>query len=129
MKVAMKVAMKAVKSEDRRIANINTAKFEPWLTKDGKEIGQSILQLNDAYPKGVGFHIYKMAPGFTTDAHIHTEDEEFFILEGDIIDNDGTRYEPGDLVWLKKGTEHNSYSENGCTIVVYIKEAEKLIDA
>ena len=124
----MNKPMKAVKPEHRRVANINTAKFEPWLSKDGKETGQSALQLNDAHPKGVGFHIYKMDPGFTTDAHIHTEDEEFFILEGDIVDNDGTRYVPGDLVWLKKGTEHNSYSENSCTLVVYIKKAEELID-
>ena len=119
--------MKTINTEDRRVANINTAEFTPLATKDGSEMGQSVLQLNDAHPKGVGFHIYKMAPGFTTDAHIHTEDEEFFILEGDIIDHDGARYVPGDLVWLRKDTKHNSYTENGCTIVVYIKEAEELI--
>jgi len=119
--------MKTIHSEDRRVANVSSAVFKPLLTKDGSASGQSVLQLNDAHPMGVGFHIYKMAPGFTTDAHIHTEDEEFFVLEGDIVDNDGTRYVPGDLVWLKKGTEHNSYSENGCTLVVYIREAEELI--
>ncbi len=120
--------MKTVKPEDRRVANIHTAAFEPLITADGSDTGQSVLQLNDGNAKGVGFHIYKMAPGFTTDAHVHTEDEEFFVIEGDITDNDGTRYEPGDIVWLKKGTEHNSYSENGCTLVVYIKQAEEMIE-
>jgi quercetin dioxygenase-like cupin family protein len=121
--------MKPINGQDRRIANIHTTQFEPLETQDGSLTGQSVLQINDSQPKGVGFHIYKMAAGFTTDAHIHTEDEEFFILEGDIVDNDGTRYVAGDLVWLKKGTEHNSYSEKGCTLVVYIKEAEEMIHA
>ncbi len=123
----MSNTMKPIKAEDRRVANINTATFTPLATVDGSEIGQSVLQLNDAHPQGVGFHIYKMEPGFTTDAHIHTEDEEFFIIEGDVVDHDGTRYGPGDLVWLRKNTIHNSYSENGCTLVVYIKEAEEMI--
>lgn len=119
--------MKPIKTEDRRVANIHSTPFEPLATQAGNLTGQSVLQVNHSNPKGVGFHIYKMAPGFTTDAHIHTDDEEFFVLEGDIVDNDGTHYVAGDLVWLKKGTEHNSYSENGCTLVVYIKEAEEMI--
>ncbi len=121
--------MKPIKTEDRCVANIHTAAFEPLETQDGNLTGQSVLQVNPSQPNGVGFHIYKMAAGFTTDAHIHTDDEEFFVLEGDIVDNDGTRYVAGDLVWLKKGTEHNSYSENGCTLVVYIKQAEEIINA
>ena len=44
----------------------------------------------------------------------------FYIIEGDLIDHDGTKYGPGDLVWLRKGTEHTSYSPNGCLIVVYL---------
>jgi anti-sigma factor ChrR (cupin superfamily) len=112
-----------IKQEDRRVINVSEGKFTPFFS-DGKQDG-SVLQLNDSKPIGSGFHIYKMAAGETTVAHTHGSDEEFYIIEGDIIDHDGARYGPGDLVWLRKGTEHYSYSPNGCLIVVHL-EADEL---
>lgn len=111
-----------IKSNDRRVANIRDGKFVQLLS-DGVEDG-SVLQLNDAKPLGSGFHIYRMAAGATTVAHKHFGDEEFYIIEGEIVDHDGARYEPGDLVWLRKGTKHTSYSPNGCLLVVYLDAAE-----
>lgn len=108
--------------DDRRVVNIRDAKFEP-LMSDGVEDG-SVLQLNGAKPLGSGFHIYRMAPGTTTVTHTHASDEEFYIIEGDIVDHDGARYGAGDLVWLRKGTKHNSYSPSGCLIVVYLEAGE-----
>lgn len=120
--------MKSVNSGDRVIANINNSVFELWVCEDGSvDESQSVLQLNKSKPFGVGFHLYRMAPGTTTAAHRHTGDEEFFVLDGDLTDNDGTEYQPGDLVLMKEGTEHNSTTRNGCTLVVYIEQAEKEI--
>jgi anti-sigma factor ChrR (cupin superfamily) len=65
-----------------------------------------------------------MEPGYTTIPHQHNGNEEFFIVSGDLTDNDGTVYRAGDLVWLKDGTQHCSYSEHGCVIVVYIPDTE-----
>jgi len=115
--------MKPIRKEQRRIANIHKDKFTVLPNTKGQDIGQSVLQINDE-KNGVGFHVYKMAPGMITETHIHTSHEEFFVLEGDITDNDGTEYAPGDLVWLKAGTEHNSTTKNGCTLLVYIPTAE-----
>ncbi|MGB1010404.1 MAG: cupin domain-containing protein [Thiolinea sp.] len=116
--------MKPIVKEDRRVANIYKTAFKPWETESGGDTGESLIQLNSAYADGVGFHVYRMAPGTTTTPHRHTEDEEFYVLEGELTDNDGTTYRQGDLVWLKKDTEHYSYSEKGCTLIVYIKTAE-----
>jgi len=41
--------------------------------------------------------------------------EEFLILEGDLVDPDGTTFGPGD----EAGTHHNSWTENGCLIAVF----------
>ena len=41
------------------------------------------------------------------------------MLESDLFDHDGTRYGPGDLVWLRDGTTHGSYTEAGCLVVVF----------
>ena len=108
-----------IKAEDRRVANIHEAEYTPFLS-DGMPDGQ-VLQLNDAKPLGTGFHIYKMEAGETTVAHVHDSDEEFLMISGEVIDHDGTRYGPGDLVWLRKGTKHYSYSPNGCLIAVYLE--------
>lgn len=117
--------MKPVKEGERLVANVYRDAFEPLLNSRGEDIGQSVLQLNTELERGVGFHAYKMAPGMTTQSHIHTSHEEFFVLEGDITDNDGTEYVAGDLVLMKAGTEHNSTTKNGCTLLVYIPTQEQ----
>ena len=120
--------MKPIKNDERLIANIYTENFRTLPDTHGNDIGQSILQLNTEVEDGVGFHAYRMAPGMTTQSHIHTSHEEFFVLEGDITDNDGTEYVAGDLVLLKAGTEHNSTTRNGCTLLVYIPTPETMTD-
>ncbi|MFD0860401.1 cupin domain-containing protein [Roseovarius aquimarinus] len=114
--------MEPIKTEDRRVANIREATFTPIET-DGKPDGE-VLQLNTAKPLGAGFYVYRMPPGHTTVAHRHKGDEEFLILEGDLMDNDGTEYGPGDLVWLRDGTEHHSTTRNGCLIAVFAEMPE-----
>jgi len=116
--------MKPISNDERLTTNIYKDNFRMLPDSKGQDIGQSILQLNDEAKDGVGFHAYKMAPGMTTESHVHTSHEEFFVLEGDITDNDGTEYVAGDLVLLKAGTEHNSTTRNGCTLLVYIPTEE-----
>ena len=53
--------------------------------------------------------------------HVHDGHEEFLLLEGELIDHDGFKYEKGDLVWLEAGTEHNSYSPNGALLAVFFR--------
>ena len=77
-----------IKSEDRRVANIRDGKFVT-LFSDGVKDG-SVLQLNDAKPLGSGFHIYRMDPGEATVAHKHFSDEEFYIIEGEIVGDELT---------------------------------------
>ena len=113
--------MDPIAKHNRKVANIRTGKFRNW---DGEDSGQSALQVDDDMPLGVGFHIFRMEPGITTTAHEHTSNEHFYVIEGDIVDHDGVAYGPGDLVCLKKGTRHSSYTENGCLLVVYLGTPE-----
>ena len=114
--------MENVKSKDRRVVNIHDASFEPFMT-DGAVDGH-VLQLNTSKPLGVGFYIYKMEAGTTTVAHRHNGDEEFLMISGDLTDHDGIEYGPGDMVWLRDGSEHSSYTKNGCVIAVYADAVE-----
>ena len=116
--------MKDIKPQDRLIANVTTAPFTPWKNIDGTDSGTAVLQLGRNTKLGVGFHIYRMAPGSSSEAHEHLGDEEFFVIEGSLRDNDGTIYRTGDLVLLKDGTQHYSVSDDGCLLAVYIPKAE-----
>ncbi|MEM7059243.1 MAG: cupin domain-containing protein [Pseudomonadota bacterium] len=111
--------MKPIAAEDRKVANINTGTYEPFLSDNGTPDGD-VLQVNPNNKRGYGFHVYRMEPGQTTVAHRHDGDEEFLVLEGELFDHDGYRYGPGDLVWLRDGTEHCSTSPGGCLLAVYL---------
>jgi len=116
--------MKPVDPKDRRVTNIHEAEFKPFVYDDGLALGDSVLQLDENRPLGVGFHVYRMPPGMTTRPHRHNGDEQFLVLEGELVENDGTVFRKGDLVWLRGGTEHCSFTPNGCLLAVHIAGPE-----
>jgi anti-sigma factor ChrR (cupin superfamily) len=117
--------MDPIAKQDRRVTNIRTGTFKAW--DNDRAPGQSVLQVDDDAPFGVGFHIFRMEPGAVTTPHEHTSNEQFYVIEGDLIDHDGTEYGPGDLVCLKQGTIHNSTTKNGCLLVVHLGTEERSI--
>lgn len=116
--------MRPVTSQDRRVVNIHDATYKPFVYDDGVALGDEVLQLDDGKPLGIGFHVYRMAPGMTTRPHRHNGDEQFLILEGELHENDGTIFRKGDLVWLRDGTEHCSFSPEGCLLAIHIAGPE-----
>ncbi|MCR8547437.1 cupin domain-containing protein [Salipiger sp. P9] len=118
--------MKPILPEQRRVASIHDdAAFAPFDPEGLRETGTSFLKLNPEGARDVGFYIYRMAPGARSAPHRHGGAEEFLILEGELIDNDGTVYRTGDVVWLAPGTEHTSHTETGCLIAVYAEAGEE----
>ena len=117
--------MQTIKPADRRVVNIKTAKFAPFITGGAEVPGQAYLQLDPEFPPGTGFHIYRMAPGSSSQPHEHTCHEQFLVLDGELTDNGGTVYRPGDFVLLAEGTEHSSSTRTGCTLAVFIATPER----
>lgn len=109
---------------DRRIANIHQATYEPFVYPDGVALGDAVLQLDAEKPLGEGFHVYRMPAGMKTRAHRHNGHEQFLVLEGELIESDGTVLKPGDMVFYGDGTEHHSYTPNGCLLAVHIAGPE-----
>jgi anti-sigma factor ChrR (cupin superfamily) len=120
--------VKPASPADRRVANIYSAGFKPFVYADGVALGDSVLQLDDSLPLGVGFHVYRMPPGMTTRPHRHNGHEQFLVLEGELVENDGTVFRKGDLVWLRDGSEHRSFTPNGCLLAVHIAATETTLD-
>lgn len=121
----MTIAMPPVKSADRVVANIRSARFEPFETDGAVIAGQSYLQLDETFAPATGFHVYRMAPGTQSQPHQHTCHESFYVVEGELIDHDGYVYRPGDFVLLKEGTIHNTRTETGATLIVFIRRMER----
>lgn len=118
--------MKPIGADERRVANIrDAAAYKSYDPEGASERGTSFIQLNPKTPQGVGFYIYRMEPGAQSTPHRHGGAEEFVMIEGELIDNDGVVYRPGDVVWLAPGTEHTSHTETGCVIAVYSEAAEE----
>ena len=52
--------------------------------------------------------------------HKHKGYEEFYVIDGELIDDDGKVFKKGDYIKFEKGTKHSSYSKSGCTLLVIL---------
>ena len=70
----------------------------------------------------------RMDPGAVSKPHEHMGHEEFLILEGSLIDNDGTEYQSGDFVSLLPGSKHSSHTPGGCLLLVILRGNNRALD-
>ena len=78
-----------------------------------------IYQLDLSYDRNTGHGAYmiRMEAGTETTAHEHKLREQYLILEGDLVESDGTVLGPGDFVIYEPGSYHSSRTVNGCLLV------------
>ncbi|MFT5219111.1 MAG: mannose-6-phosphate isomerase-like protein (cupin superfamily) [Gammaproteobacteria bacterium] len=103
--------------DKRQIIDTNTAKFDIY--DFGGSALKGVYQLDLTYDRktGHGAYMIRMEPGTVTTKHIHSIREEYLIMEGDVVESDGTVLAPGDYVIYEPGTEHNSRTVGGCTLI------------
>jgi len=101
----------------RKIIDTRTAKFSPYDFGGPTLKGVSQLDLTYDHKSGHGAYMIRMQAGTITTKHIHTVREEYLIMEGDLIESDGTELGPGDYVIYEPGTEHYSRTVHGCTLI------------
>jgi anti-sigma factor ChrR (cupin superfamily) len=103
---------------DRIVVNAHTTPFLPYDLEGPVQADMSWLPLSYDPETGIGSYLMRMEPGAVTIEHDHDVMEEFLVLEGDLVDSDGTVFGPGDFVSYTAGTRHNSWTEGGCLIAV-----------
>ena|SRR5258707_5568356 len=74
---------------------------------------------------GCGSYYFQMLPGAVTTPHRHPRYEEFFVIEGEAIESDGTVLRAGDFISFAPGSEHFTRSETGCLLIVVEWSAER----
>ena len=78
---------------------------------------------------GQGCFIMRFEPGGRSLPHEHTGYEEFVVLEGTLIDNDGAVFRAGDMVSFKPGTRHFSHAPDGCLLAVFMRGVNRPLEA
>lgn len=102
----------------RTVATFDPEGFE--LMQQDSLPGEQVWWRNISFDEatGQGSYLMIMAPGTRSNPHRHNGPEEFYMVEGDLVDCDGTTYRAGDFISLKGGSAHESHSPSGCKIVV-----------
>ena len=76
--------------KNRKIINPSKLKFTPF-NSYGKPIsGMSWHKISYNQNTGVGSYVLKMAPGARSLKHKHQNYEEFYVLDGELTDEDNT---------------------------------------
>ena len=104
-------------NDDRTIVNVNETGFEPYDLEGPVQDDMSLLSVSYDRDTRRGIYVIRMEPGSETIPHIHECMEEFLILEGELIESDGTVLQRGDFTSYRPGTRHNSRTETGCLLV------------
>ena len=101
----------------RRIFATRTIEMKPY-DLDGPvqpEMGWAALSYDARRERGS--YLVRMAPGAATIPHEHANREEFLILEGEAIEDDGTVLKPGDWIVYEPGSRHYTRTVTGCLLL------------
>jgi anti-sigma factor ChrR (cupin superfamily) len=100
----------------RKVINIHRAEMRVYDLEGPVQPEMSWSPLSyDA--DGNGCYLMRMDPGAETIEHTHEGVEDFLILEGELIEPDGTVFRPGDFVSYAPGSRHSSRTETGCFLI------------
>jgi quercetin dioxygenase-like cupin family protein len=105
--------------QQRQITNADSLPLQPY-DLEGPEQLHLIRWLPIRYDRatGVGSYYFQMLPGAVTTPHVHPRYEEFFVIEGEAIESDGTVLRQGDFISFAPGSEHFTRTETGCLLIV-----------
>ena len=106
----------------RKITNLYNVKFEPFDNYGAVVTGMSWHKISyDKKNGGQGSYLLKMEPGAKSLSHEHGGYEEFLMLEGELIDPDNKVFKKGEFVTFEPGSQHSSYTKEGCLILVFMR--------
>jgi anti-sigma factor ChrR (cupin superfamily) len=103
----------------RRVVRTATTPFEAYDLEGPVQPELAWLPVSYDPATGEGTYVMRMQPGAVTIEHEHAGMEEFLVLEGELVDDDGTVFGAGDFVSYRPGTRHSSRTEAGCLLAVF----------
>ena len=106
----------------RKIIDTRSEGFKPYDRYGASIAGMQWIPLSGELLNGeFECFMLQMEAGAVSKPHEHMGFEEFLMLDGELIDCDGTRYQAGDFVRLLPGSKHSSTTPNGCRMLVILR--------
>ena len=104
----------------RKLIRTQEQKFRAY-NRYGKTLpGVEWLPLSGGAEVCKEVYLIRFGPGSRSHPHIHQGSEEFLVLDGELTDDDGMVFRPGDFVRFEPGSKHSSFSKEGCTLLVIL---------
>jgi anti-sigma factor ChrR (cupin superfamily) len=100
------------------------ANSTPWQTTDFEGIQMKVLYKDD---QGRSTILFKMAPGAVVPLHEHTDLEQTFMLEGSLVDHEGT-VTAGNFVWRPGGNTHVARAPEGAVFLSIFNRPNRFFD-
>ena len=106
----------------RKIVNTSSTEFSPYNRYGDPIPGMHWIPLSGELLNGeFESFLLKMDPGANSKPHEHMGIEEFYMVDGILIDNDKVEFKTGDFVKFSPGSKHSSYTPDGCTLLVMLR--------
>ena len=106
----------------RQIINAASDEFKPYDRYGDSIAGMSWIPLSGELQNGeFECFLLRMDAGAQSKPHEHLGFEEFLVIDGELVDCDGTAYQSGDFVRLLPGSKHSSHTPDGCTLLVILR--------
>lgn len=117
-------------SKLRTITKTGNDQYKPY-NRYGDDIpGMSWLPLSGELQNGeFECFLLRMDPGARSKPHEHMGFEEFYMVEGVLIDFDGREFSKGDFVSFKPGSKHSSHTPDGCLLLVMLRGTNRSLSA
>jgi anti-sigma factor ChrR (cupin superfamily) len=114
-------------AEPRIAASAESSDFRPY-DRFGPVIeGLSWFPLRYDPQSGTGSFLLRFARGASSRAHEHGDVEEIVVLSGYLVEPDGRRFGPGEVISFAPGSRHSSHAPEGCTIAVFLRGRNRLL--
>ncbi|MEC9205584.1 MAG: cupin domain-containing protein [Pseudomonadota bacterium] len=92
-----------------------------WNKSPCKGVERIYLERNDCGENAKATSIVRFAPNSYFEEHTHDGGEELLVLDGIFADEFG-KYPKGTYIRNPRGSTHNPYTEDGCTIFVKLRQ-------
>ena len=112
----------------RSVRSAGDADFVPF-ERYGEPIeGMTWCPLSIGEDDDLEIYLLRIAAGSQTYPHEHVGSEQFLVLEGSLIDCDGTRIKAGTFARFEAGSRHHSSTDEDCLLMVVMRTANRRLE-
>jgi len=112
----------------RKVTETASADWRPYDRYGEPIAGMWWIPLTEDTELSRATYLLKFDAGAKSRPHEHTGIEEFYMMEGALVDNDGTVFRTGDFVRFDPGSEHSSESPDGCVLLATLLGRNRPLD-